>query len=132
MEDGVGDDDQPTCGRGLAANADLPARLADLMAARAEVLERHMGALDPADPNARTESAAYAALARAHRDIAGQLDGLARQMADCRDLPMGRHDPAVMTDPNGQMAAFKRFVALERELLGLLQTKLAEAESLLR
>ncbi|HEV8638124.1 MAG TPA: hypothetical protein VG370_28250 [Chloroflexota bacterium] len=128
----MGSDDQPTCGKGLAANAVLPAKLAELMAERADVLERHIKALDLADPNARTESAAYAALARAHRDVAGQLDSLARQMAGCRDLPMARHDQAVMADPNGQMAAFRRFVAIERELVGLLETKLEGEERLLR
>ena len=125
-------DDQPTCGRGLAANAVLPAKLAELMAARADVLERHMKALDPSEPNGRTEAAAYTTLARAHRDVAGQLDSLAREMAGCRDLPMARHDQAVMMDPNGQMEAFRRFVAIERELVGLLETSLAGAERLLR
>jgi hypothetical protein len=125
-------DDQPTCGKGLAANAVLPAKLAELMAARAGVLERHMKALDPSDPNGRTEATAYTALARAHRDVASQLDSLARQMAECRDLPMARHDPAVMGDPNGQIEAFRRFLAIERELVGLLETSLEGAERLPR
>src|ERR671935_3226006 len=60
-------DNQPTCGKGLAANAALPAKLAELVAARAEVLERHTQALDLTDPNARHELDAYTALARAPR-----------------------------------------------------------------
>jgi hypothetical protein len=125
-------DDQPTCGKGLAANAVLPAKLAELTAATAEVLERHTKALDLTDPAAREEFDAYAALVRAHRTMAGQLATLAQQMAAYRDLPMGRHDEAVMADPEGQAEAFQRFVALERELLALLSAKVEEEVQLLR
>ena len=125
-------DDQPTCGKGLAANAVLPAKLAELMAARAEVLERHTKALDLSDPNAQKELDAYATLVRAHRDISGKLATLADQMAGCRDLPMGRHDQTVMADPKGQMEAFQRFVAIERALLEWLDAKLQEEERLLQ
>jgi hypothetical protein len=45
---------------------------------------------------------------------------------------MGRHDMAVMADPEGQMEAFQRFIAVERELLALLQAKLEAEEKLLR
>jgi hypothetical protein len=45
---------------------------------------------------------------------------------------MGRHDMAVMADPEGQMKAFQRFIAVERELLALLQAKLEAEEKLLR
>ena len=117
-------DNQPTCGQGLAANADLPARLGELLATRADVLERHMRALDPADPAARPELDAYAALAGAHRAIAAQLSQLADQMASYKGLPMAAHDMQVMTDPRGQAEAFQRFIALERELVSSLQSSL--------
>jgi hypothetical protein len=119
--------DRPTCGEGLAANAVLPAKLAELMAAQAEVLERHTRALDPTDAAARKEFDAYTKLERAHRDVASELANLAEEMASYRELPMGRHDMRVMSDPKGQVEAFRHFVAVERELLALLQTKL-EAE----
>jgi hypothetical protein len=115
---------QTTCGEGLAANAVLPAKLAELVAAQAEVLERHTRALDPTDAAAQKELDAYTKLERAHRDVAGELAGLAEEMASYRELPMGRHDMTVMSDPKGQMEAFRRFIAVERELLALLQTKL--------
>jgi hypothetical protein len=124
--------DRTTCGEGLAANAVLPAKLADLMAAQAEVLERHTRALDPTDVAAQNELDAYTKLERAHRDVAGELAELAEEMASYRDLPMGRHDMTVMTDPRGQVEAFRRFVAVERELLALLQTKLEGEGELLR
>jgi hypothetical protein len=125
-------DDQPTCGEGLAANAVLPAKLAELMSARAEVLKRHTRALDLSDTAAQEELDAYTSLERAHRDVASELADLAEEMASYGNLPMGRHDMTVMTDPKGQMEAFRRFVAVERELLALLQKKLEAEEELLR
>ena len=124
--------DRPTCGEGLAANAVLPAKLAELMTAQAKVLERHTWALDLTDTTAQKELDAYTKLERAHRDVAGELADLAEEMASYRTLPMGRHDMTVMTDPKGQMEAFRRFVAVERELLALLQAKLEAEGELLR
>ena len=124
--------DRTTCGEGLAANSFLPAKLAELMAARAEVLKRHTRALDLTDAAAQKELDAYTSLERAHRDVASELADLAEEMASYRNLPMGRHDMTVMTEPKGQMEAFRRFVAVERELLALLQAKLEEEGELLR
>ncbi|HEY8477221.1 MAG TPA: hypothetical protein VIN09_10195 [Chloroflexota bacterium] len=123
---------QTTCGQGLAAHAVVPAKLAELMAALAEVLERHTKALDLTDPDADGELRAYTGLARDHRDIAARLAGLAQQMTSYRDLPMPRHDMVALTDPGGQMEAFQRYVAVEREFLALLQAKLKEEEQALR
>src|SRR5437763_12151258 len=87
-------DDQPTCGNGLAQNAVLPAKLAELLAAQAEVLERHMKALDGGDSNAQAEREAYTRLASAYTSTATELASLAEQMASYRDMPMPRHDPS--------------------------------------
>jgi hypothetical protein len=125
-------DDQPTCGEGLAANAVLSAKLAELMSARAEVLKRHTRALDLSDTAAQEELDAYTSLERAHRDVASELADLAEEMASYLSLPMGRHDVTVMSDPKGQMEAFRRFVAVEQELLALLQATLEVEEKLLR
>ena len=126
-------DDRPTtCGEGLAANAVLPAKLAELTAAQAEVLKRHTQALDLTDATTQKELDAYTRLKRAHRGVASELASLAEEMASYRNLPMGRHDMTVMTDPEGQIEAFRRFVAVERELLALLQAKLEAEEKLLR
>jgi len=122
---------QPTCGMGLAANAELPARLAALLAARAEVLERHTRALDPVDSRTQPEHDAYTSLVRAHREIAGAMEALAQQMLGYRDLPMGQHDPAVIAAPDGQMEAFRRVLTLERELEEFLRTKIAQEAQLL-
>jgi hypothetical protein len=127
----MGEVEVPTCGKGLAANADLPAQLSRLLIARAEILERHMRALDLTDADAKQEHEAYTSLVHAHRAIGRELDGLARQMAGYHDLPMGRHDMAVMADPHGQAEAFRQFVDTERDLLELLKTRVAEAEKML-
>ena len=126
-------DEQPTCGQGLAANAILPAKLAQLMTAQADVLRRHTRALDLTDLNARTELDAYTKLERSQRAVADLLVGLANDLASYRGLPMGRHDMTVLTDPSpqGQMEAFREFIRVERELLALVQTKLEAEEKLL-
>jgi hypothetical protein len=46
---------QQTCGKGLAENAVLPARLGAVTGALADVLEAHVKALDLDDENARAE-----------------------------------------------------------------------------
>ena len=124
-------DRDQTCGKGLAAGAALPAKLGELVAARAEVLERHMKALNPAEPNGKRELDAYATLVRGHRDVAARLSALAHEMQSFRDLPMARHDMAVMNDPSWQMAAFRRFVEIERELVDYLTAGLNEQEEML-
>jgi hypothetical protein len=122
--------DPQTCGQGLAANADLPAKLAELMAVQADVLERHTKALDTTDANAKIEIDAYTSLVMSHRSVAGALKSLAQEMRSYHHLPMATHDVAVMTDPKGQMEPFRRFVAAERDLVALLQAKLAAEEAL--
>jgi hypothetical protein len=112
-------DDQPTCGKGLAANAVLPATIGELVAAMAKVLDMHQRALDPADENTMPEYQAYQALGLELRGIAAQLDASARRMASYRDLPMGRHDERKMSSREAR-AAFEEYVRVERALLSLL------------
>ncbi|HET8684856.1 MAG TPA: hypothetical protein VFM54_23740 [Micromonosporaceae bacterium] len=123
-------DEQPTCGKGLAAHSALPAKLSELMAGVAENLEVHMPALDVQDPSARREHDAYRALVQEHRTIAAQLSETARHMAGYRDLPMGRHDETAMADP-AVARAFERFVGAKRELANLLQQSAEEDRGLL-
>jgi hypothetical protein len=42
-------------------------------------------------------------------------------MTQYRDLPMGRHDEKVMTEPGGQMEAFQRLKTVERDLAAVLR-----------
>jgi hypothetical protein len=124
-------EDQPTCGKGLAANSTLPAKLGQLTGAVAQVLEVHMKALDLADSNARVEHEAYQKLAREHRTVAGQLQALASAMAGYRYLPMGKHDPQVMAG-HEPAEAFAGFITAEEELLQLLQNRLEQDRGMLR
>src|SRR5215217_6821765 len=68
--------DRPTCGEGLAANSILPAKLAELMAAQAEVLERHTRALDLTDATGQKELDAFAKVERGHPDVANEIPDL--------------------------------------------------------
>lgn len=123
-------DEQPTCGKGLAANSSLPAKLGELTAAVAGVLETHMTALDLTDQNSAREHQAYAALAKEHRETAARLRATAERMAGYRDLPMGRHDMRVMAGSNAR-EAFATFVRLEQELLAQLQQRLTQDREML-
>jgi hypothetical protein len=118
--------DQQTCGKGLAENSTLPAKLADVIESMARVLETHMEALDLTDDDSRLEHEAHRELAKELGKIAAELQATSRRMAGYRDLPMGRHDPQRMAGSNAR-EAFGRFVAHKEELLGLLRTRL-EAE----
>jgi len=121
---------QPTCGKGLAENSVLPAKLSELIAAMVENLETHMKALDLTDPNSRTEYDAYDRLAKEHHQIAVQLQSLAARMAGYRDLPMGRHDEKAMTHPRVR-AAFEKLVQRKQELLALLEQTAERDDELL-
>jgi hypothetical protein len=123
-------EEQPTCGKGLAHNAVLPARLGELTAALAENLEVHMKALDLSDHSAKQEHDAYTKLAGEHREIAAHLHAVAEQMAGYRDLPMGRHDERAMAAP-AVLEAFERFVESKQRLLALLQETAEEDQKML-
>jgi hypothetical protein len=119
-----------TCGQGLAENSALPAKLGDLIDSVAEILEIHMGALDLEDNDSRREHEAYRELVTDHRRIAAALRATARRMAGYRDLPMGGHDSKVMSSSSA-VEAFAKFVTLEEDLLGLLQSRLEQDREML-
>ena len=124
-------DDQPTCGKGVAAQSKLPAALAELMKGMASVLDLHQAALDLTDENARPEHHAYVTLVIQMRSAADQLSAIARQMTRYRDLPMGRHDEARMA-ARDSVDAFRGFVEAERSTMKLLSESLSQHESLLQ
>ena len=118
-------DDQPTCGKGLAANAELPNQLSVLTAALAGVLEQHMPALDLTDQRSAHEHEEYRQLSEQFRTIAAQLHKAAAHMMSLRDLPMGKHDFRVMAAA-GPRDAFRDFVAVEQEVANLLEQRLKQ------
>jgi hypothetical protein len=123
-------DDQPTCGKGFAEHSVLPAKVGELIAATAVILEVHQTALDLSDENARREHEAYLKLAQEHRGAARQLRVLSEHMAGYRDLPIGRHDERALTSQQA-LAAFVEFVRIEQELLDLLQTAVDRDQKML-
>jgi hypothetical protein len=122
--------DQPTCGQGLAENSVLPARLGDLIASMAGVLEVHTEALDPQDESSRREHDVYLELASEQRDAAARLREIGDEMAGYRDLPMGTHDPAAMTSRKA-VGAFAEFVAVEEQLLKMLGDRVPQDRQML-
>jgi len=119
-----------TCGKGLAEQSALPAKLGDLVDATAGVLELHMQALVISDQQTRPERDAYEELARAHRQLATELHATARRMTGYRNLPSALHDLAVMSSPESANA-FRRYVTREEELLVLLSARLDKDRAML-
>jgi hypothetical protein len=112
--------EQQTCGKGLAENSVLPAKLGELISAMAGNLDVHRRALDLTDQNSRTEDDAYEKLLKELRQIAAQLSVTASEMAGYRDLRMGGHDQKAMTHPRVE-ETFEKFVQSKRELLKFLE-----------
>jgi hypothetical protein len=121
---------QPTCGQGLADRSELPAKLAELESALADVLKVHTKTLDLEDESARLEHAAYERLIEEHRATAASLRATSEEMAGYRDLPMARHDATALSSPEAT-EAFERFVRVEQDLLALLQRRTEQDRSLL-
>ena len=122
--------EQQTCGKGLAENSVLPAKVSMLISALAENLAAHMKALDLTDSNSQTEHNAYESLVKKLRESAVELQWAANEMAAYRDLPMGRHDEIAMTQPEIR-EAFEQLVAHKQELLSLLQQTAGRDQQLL-
>src|SRR5215216_1102195 len=116
----MSDSNQQTCGKGLAENSILPAKLGELISAMADNLAAHRKALDLTDQNSRAEDEAYEKLLKDLRQVAAQLSVTANQMSEYRDLPMGRHDENAMRHPSVE-ESFEKFVQRKRELLALLE-----------
>ena len=123
-------EDQPTCGKGLAANASLLALFGRLTAATAAILEAHLPMLDISDPSSATEHALYVAIAEDHRRAATVLRTIADRMTGARDLPMGRH--LDVPEANSEMGrAFAEFVEGETALRALLDDRLVADRQML-
>jgi hypothetical protein len=122
--------EQPTCGKGLAANAMLPATLGNVTAALGATLEAHIPSLDLTDERSRKEREVYQRLAEDCRRTSGQLEAIAQLMVESRGLPMGRHDLGAIGS-SGALHSFRSFVQAEQELLTLLHSRLDEDQRML-
>ena len=122
--------EEQTCGRGLAEHAALPAKLAEVTEATADNLQLHMAALQLDDPAARMEHGLYLRLVEEQRQAAARLRLVGEEMARARDLPMGAHDEQALASP-AVAEAFRRFVRVRQELVGVLQAQLDQDQRLL-
>lgn len=121
-------DEEWTCGKGLAHNANLPEQLARVLGAMADLLDAHASTLDLTDETCHQESAAYRALSRGHRALATELSALANEMTGYRELPMCRHD---LTAMSRQSEPFANLVRQKQRLLLLLQESADEEQEML-
>jgi hypothetical protein len=123
-------DEQHACGRGLADQAAVAARIADVMEAVAGTLEAHTGALDPDDENAQVERRVYDRIADGHRRITAELRSLHEQMAGAYDLPPATHDAeALVAQP--AVIAYERYIEAEQALVDLLHARVERDRRLL-
>jgi hypothetical protein len=122
--------EEQTCGKGLEANSVFPAKLAELTAGLANVLEHHTTALDRSDSKGKNDYDAYESLIVQFRDISAWLAKAANEMKTYRDLPMANHDMSMMSSP-GSAEVFEKFVQMKRELLELLESSIEEDERML-
>src|SRR5687768_6834186 len=123
-------DEPRTCGKGLAERSALPARLSALVAAIADMLERHQQTLDLTDDNARAERTAYQQLASDYRYLATELRATADRMAGYRDLPMARHHAAALVAPDIR-EALANLVERERDVAAILEMWIEEDQAML-
>jgi hypothetical protein len=119
-----------TCGKGLAENAALPAKLGQLTSALADTLEAHLKTIEIADEAAREEHGMYVRLVREFRRTAVELEESAAEMAGARDLPMGRHHDVPASNSEA-LEAFEKLVKTKRELLTLLESSAARDQRML-
>ena len=117
--------DEPTCGKGLAAHAGLPARLGQWAAAMAEMMAFHGTSLDASE-----ELEAYGRLESEFRGIADRLRETAQRMESYRTLPMTAHDEAKLSGAEA-LDVYAKLVQAEREAVQELQKFLAQDEEML-
>ena len=123
-------DEQQTCGKGLAAHAVLPEEIGALMAAMAALLENHTRSLDPDDANARLERDAYERLVEDQRAIAASLEALAAAMRSYRELAVASHDESTLADQQS-IDVFASYIRAEEGVLARLQETAAEHRAML-
>jgi len=119
-----------TCGKGLAANSQLPAKLAEITAGLAEVLANHLTAIHQSEAAGNQEYDAYESLVGQFRDISAKLAKTADEMMGYRDLPMAEHDMSVMTSARS-LEVFENFVRIKREVLEMMTEGVEQDEQML-
>jgi hypothetical protein len=125
------EEDEPTCGKGLAKNAVMPERMARLLHATANVLENHIRSLNREDSSGNREIEAYERLVRDHRVAAMQAGALADAMRSYRGLPAAEHDMSALGDARS-VEVMDALVRAEEDLLSPLREFAAEHGEMLQ
>jgi hypothetical protein len=120
-----------TCGKGLAHHSAVPAKMAGYLAALAETLRTHLPMIDTSEATGQAEWVAYRELADAYADLADRLGTTASRMRGYRDLPAAPHHEEELADPV-LTDVFAKFVEIETELATLLQESANQDQAMLR
>lgn len=120
-----------TCGRGLAHHSAVPAKMAEYLAALAETLRTHLRTIDTSDATGQAEWDAYKELADGYADLADRLGTTAARMSGYRDLPAAPHHEEELADP-ALMEVFAQFVEVETELATFLMKSADQDQATLR
>jgi hypothetical protein len=127
----MAENEEWTCGKGVASNAALPERIGALLGAVSDVLQNHTRSLNAADANGAEEVAAYRRLVEEHRGAASALAGLAATMRGYRDLPPAEHDMVKLMDA-ASLEVMEALVRAQEDVLALLQQRAAQYGEMLR
>lgn len=88
-----------TCGMGLAHHSAIPAKVADYLAALTEMLRAHLRTIDTSGPTGQAERDAYTELGDAYSDLAERLSKTAARMHAYKDLPAAPHHEEELASP---------------------------------
>lgn len=123
-------DEESTCGRELAASAEVPDALAALMSHVAHNLDAHAKWVGTGSTAAGREHDAMLGVAAEYRAIAAAAEHAARVMRSFANLDAAPHDPAAF-----DRAAFSEWmrtkIELQRELANMLLAHAAASEKAL-
>jgi hypothetical protein len=112
------DSAEATCGQEIAADAEVPEKLARLMRHVATNMETHANWVG-ASAGGKKEQDALMAVARAYGAIADAAAGAARAMRSMKDIPAVAHDPARL-DRAGQARWMRAKIEMQLEFAQLL------------
>jgi hypothetical protein len=126
----MADEEEHTCGKGVAANAVLPEQMASLLHAMADIYDNHNRSLNPGEAAGREEITAYTRLARDYRAAAAYVGALADEMRSYRDLPVAEHDMAALMDARSR-ATMEALVLAQEALLTPLSQRATEFRAML-
>jgi hypothetical protein len=124
-------DDEMTCGREMAGDAEVPDKLAHLMSHVATQMHRHATWVGTATPAARREHDTLERVATEYQAIADAGTRAAVAMRAMRDVPAAPHDPARL-DRAAVAKWMREKIAMQRDFAKLLERHAADSETALR